>query len=159
MRVGKFVEHFKLASELYDATATVRFNAGDQILQYLAVLRQLGYAFYLTFDTLTVLDALGARKSATAKRLQMQAYKAWLIGLVASALAGILSTYRFMRQAEIMAADEKVSKEDIQSLKKYAYLLMMRPELTNCQKTRGDKFTAHFGSMRSDHSIVRAWLC
>jgi len=34
MRVGKFVEHFKAAAELYDASAKIRANGGDQVLQY-----------------------------------------------------------------------------------------------------------------------------
>src|SRR5256885_357924 len=78
MRVGKFVEHFRAASELYDASAKLRANGGDQVLQYLQILRQLGYGSYLTLDMLTVLDAAGIRKSTSAKNLQQQAYKAWL---------------------------------------------------------------------------------
>ena len=61
MRIGKFVEHFKAASELYDA-ATKNRNSGDKVLQYLQTLRQLGYAGYMTFDMLTVLDAAGIQK-------------------------------------------------------------------------------------------------
>jgi hypothetical protein len=68
MRIGKFVEHFKTAAELYDASGKVRANGGDQVLQYLAVMRQLGYAFYMSFDMLTVMDAAGIKKSAAAKR-------------------------------------------------------------------------------------------
>lgn len=100
MRIGKFVEHFKAASELYDASGKVRADGGDQVLQYLAVMRQLGYAFYMSFDTLTVLDAAGIKKSAAAKRLQAQAYKAWLVGLLASTLSGIYSRYMLMRRAK-----------------------------------------------------------
>jgi peroxin-11B len=99
MRIGKFVEHFKAASELYDAAGKVRANGGDQILQYLAVLRQLGYGFYMSFDLLTVLDAAGIKKSAAAKRYQAQAYKAWLVGLLASALSGIYTNYTLMQRA------------------------------------------------------------
>jgi len=100
MRVGKFVEHFKAAAELYDASAKIRAAGGDQIAQYLQVLRQLGYAFYMTLDTLTVLDAAGIKKSASAKRRQQQAYKAWFVGLVASAIAGIYANYQLTQRAK-----------------------------------------------------------
>lgn len=105
MRIGKFVEHFKAASELYDASGKVYANGGDQLLQYLAIIRQLGYAFYMSYDMLTVLDAAGIRKSAAAKRLQVQAYKAWLVGLLASALSGVYSNYILAERAK--AIDEK----------------------------------------------------
>lgn len=100
MRVGKFVEHFKAASELFDASGKVRASGGDEILQYLAIVRQLGYAFYMSLDMLTVLDAAGIKKSAAAKRFQQQAYKAWLVGLLASVISGIYSNYRLMRRAQ-----------------------------------------------------------
>ena len=59
MRIGKFVEHFKAASELWDVSQK---QGGDRVLQYLQLLRQLGYAFYMSFDMLTVLDAAGIKK-------------------------------------------------------------------------------------------------
>lgn len=84
LRIGKFVEHFKAAAQLYDSK-----TAGeDPVLKYLGVGRQLGYAMYLTGDALTVLDATGVRKWEGAKRMQLQAYKAWLFGLVCNSLAG-----------------------------------------------------------------------
>jgi len=48
MRFGKFVEHFKAAAVAADAKAM------DPVLKYCAVGRQLGYAGYLTLDTITV---------------------------------------------------------------------------------------------------------
>jgi peroxin-11B len=113
MRIGKFVEHFKAASELYDASGKVRANGGDQILQYLAVMRQLGYAFYMSFDLLTVLDAAGIKKSAAAKRMQTQAYRAWLAGLVASTLSGIYTNYMLIRRAK--AINEKDGEGKIEA--------------------------------------------
>lgn len=115
LRIGKFVEHFKAASELYDASAKVRANGGDQILQYLQILRQLGYGFYLTCDMLTVLDAAGVKKSTGAKNLQQQAYKAWLVGLLASAMAGFYSNYQLMQRAKTI--DEKDGEGKVEGKK------------------------------------------
>ena len=115
MRIGKFVEHFKAASELYDASGKVRIDSGQQALQYLAIIRQLGYAFYLSFDLLTVLDAAGIKKSVAAKRWQAQAYKAWLVGLLASAFSGIYSNYMLMRRAK--AINEKNGEGKVEAKK------------------------------------------
>lgn len=87
MRIGKFVEHYKAAAQLYDA------KAEDPVLKYLGVGRQLGYALYLTLDALTVLDATGVRKWEGAKRLQAQAYRAWFLGLTCNALAGLYALW------------------------------------------------------------------
>ena len=115
LRVGKFVEHFKAASELYDARAKVRANGGDEVLQYLQVIRQIGYGFYLTFDMLTVPDAAGIKKSASAKKLQQHAYKAWLVGLIASAVAGIYANYRLTQKAKLI--DEKDGEGKVEAKK------------------------------------------
>jgi len=115
MRIGKFVEHFKAASELYDSSAKIRANGGDQVLQYLQIIRQLGYGLYLTCDTLTVLDAAGIKKSPNAKKLQQQAYKAWFVGLLASAVAGIYSNYQLMQRAK--SIDEKDGEGKVESKK------------------------------------------
>lgn len=120
MRIGKFVEHFKAASELYDSRGKVRANGGDQILQYLGVARQLGYAFYMSFDVLTVLDAAGIKKSAAAKRFQAQAYRAWLVGLLASTLAGIYSHYRLTQRAQAINEKDGEGKVEAKKLEKYA---------------------------------------
>jgi len=113
MRIGKFVEHFRLASELYDASAKIRANGGDQVVQYLQILRQLGYGLYLTFDSLTVLDAAGIKKSPNAKNLQQQAYKAWFVGLLASAVAGVYANYQLMQRAKTI--DEKDGEGKVES--------------------------------------------
>jgi peroxin-11B len=118
MRIGKFVEHFKAASELYDASGKVRANGSDQILQYLAVLRQLGYAFYMSFDMLTVLDAAGIKKSAAAKRLQAQAYRAWLFGLVASAISGLYSNYMLMQRAKAIKEKDGEGKLEAKKIER-----------------------------------------
>jgi peroxin-11B len=147
MRVGKFVEHFKAASELYDASARVRANGGDQVVQYLQILRQLGYGLYMTFDMLTVLDAAGIKKSARAKNLQQHAYKAWFVGLLASAIAGLYSNYQLMQRAKTI--DEKDGEGKVEGKKIERYDTCFRRwdidlGLTQLQAKSNHKHSAHF---------------
>jgi peroxin-11B len=78
----------------------------DPVIKYCAVGRQLGYAGYLTLDTFTFLDAAGIRKSPAAKRLQQEAYRCWMIGLLFSAVSGAYSLYTLRQQ------QAKVDKKD-----------------------------------------------
>ena len=66
LRAGKFVEHIRAASELYDAS--VKSGNGDKVTQYLQLLRQIGYGGYMFFDMLTIPDALGVKKFESAKK-------------------------------------------------------------------------------------------
>lgn len=147
MRIGKFVEHFKAASELYDASGKVRANGGDQFLQYLAILRQLGYAFYMSFDMLTVLDAAGVKKSVAAKRLQAQAYRAWLAGLVASTLSGVYASYTLTRRARAISEKNGEERVEAKKIEKYGFREMMDAWLTSLQTESYDQHAAGFGFM------------
>ncbi|OAL32902.1 hypothetical protein AYO20_07693 [Fonsecaea nubica] len=113
LRAGKFVEHIRAASELYDAA--VKSGNGDKIVQYLQVLRQIGYGGYLFFDMTTLLDAMGVKKDARAKSVQITAYKFWLTGLIASALAGVYNTYKLRERAR--AVDEKDAEAKLEKVK------------------------------------------
>ncbi|EXJ89379.1 hypothetical protein A1O3_02446 [Capronia epimyces CBS 606.96] len=113
LRVGKFVEHLRAASEIYDAA--VKSGNGDKITQYLQTLRQIGYAGYLFLDTLTVLDAIGVKKHPKAKSIQTSAYRFWLTGLVASALAGFYNTYKLRQRAKTV--DEKDAEAKVEKVK------------------------------------------
>lgn len=98
LRVGKNVEHLKAAAVAADAKA----GAVDPFLKYAAVGRQLGYAGYLTLDAATVLDALGVRKSASAKKYQKEAFRFWAAGLVCSVLAQVYTLYQLkQREARV----------------------------------------------------------
>jgi len=119
IRVGKFVEHIRAASELYDAA--MKNGSGDKIVQYLQTLRQIGYAGYLLFDTMTVLDAMGVKKSPTLKRVQANAYRFWFTGLVASALAGIYSLYQIRQRT--LYIDEKDAEGKMEKVKIAKYVL------------------------------------
>lgn len=113
MRLGKFVEHFRAASELYDAA--VKSGSGDKIVQYLQVLRQIGYAGYMVFDNMTIIDAMGVKKYESTKRIQANAYRFWLTGLVASALAGIYSNYALRQRTTQI--DEKDAEGKMEKVK------------------------------------------
>jgi len=92
MRFGKNVEHFKAAAIAADSKNL------DPVVKYCAVGRQLGYAGYLTFDAVTYLDAAGIRKSPATQRLQREAYRCWMIGLLFSAMSGTYSLYQLRLQ-------------------------------------------------------------
>jgi len=113
MRVGKFVEHLRAASEIYDAAT--KSGSADKITQYLQILRQLGYSGYLFFDTLTLLDAMGVKKDPKAKSVQTTAFRFWFTGLVASALSGIYNHYKLRERAK--AVDEKDAEAKVESVK------------------------------------------
>jgi len=94
LRVGKFVEHLKAAAVASDKKDL------DPVLRNLAVSRQIGYAGYLTLDTLCVLDSTGIRKWDGAKRLSKEAARFWMMGLASSIVSGVYKLYglRLRRQ-------------------------------------------------------------
>ncbi|RFU29925.1 hypothetical protein B7463_g6411, partial [Scytalidium lignicola] len=100
LRVGKNVEHFKSAAVAADSKSL------DPFVKYCTVGRQLGYAGYLTLDMATYLDAAGIRPNAAAKRLQREAYRFWMMGLVFSAVSGSYSLYSLRQQ------EAKIDKKD-----------------------------------------------
>ncbi|KAG9561294.1 peroxisomal biogenesis factor 11, partial [Aureobasidium melanogenum] len=111
MRIGKFVEHFRAAANAYDAKTL------DPVIRFCTTGRQLGYGAYMLTDTLTYLDASGVRPSATAKRMQVQAYKAWMTGLCFSVLNGVYTIYK-SRSEEAAQTDKAVAAEKTVEVKK-----------------------------------------
>lgn len=78
----------------------------DEFLRYCAVGRQLGYAIYLTLDIATYVDAAGIWKLESAKRLQKEAYRAWFVGLMFNAIAGVYTLWGLrQREQEVDKAD------------------------------------------------------
>lgn len=81
--------------------------------------RQLGYAGYLTLDAATVVDAAGIRRFEGAKRLQREAYRCWMVGLVFSAVSGAYGLYQLRQQqgkiektdGEGVVASKRIEKE------------------------------------------------
>lgn len=81
-------------------------KAPDEVLRYCAVGRQLGYATYLTLDMATYIDSAGIWKLESAKRLQKEAYRAWFVGLLFNAVAGMYRLWGLrQREQEVDKAD------------------------------------------------------
>jgi peroxin-11B len=115
LRVGKNLEHVKAAAQAADAKTVEPF------LRYAAVGRQLGYAGYLSFDSLTVGDALGVHKLKSAKTLQQHAYRFWAMGLVFSISAQLYTLFRLrQREAQIDRKDGEGVVESKRILKERA---------------------------------------
>ncbi|KAH9810747.1 peroxisomal membrane protein PMP30B-like [Teratosphaeria destructans] len=123
MRIGKNLEHFKAAAVAADSKNL------DPTLKYLAVGRQLGYAFYLTFDALTYLDAAGIKKWEGAARLQREAYKAWLAGLLCNVAAGVYTLYNLQlsvkKQTDSQDAEKAVEVKKLQKERAAAQLQLL----------------------------------
>lgn len=128
MRVGKFVEHIRAAAELYDASLKTSGGeeGGDKVLQGLQVVRQLGYAGYLSMDALTVLDAMGVRKSDSAKKWQAQAYQFWALGLLASVLSGGWATWKLRVKSRGLDEKEAEGKVKGKVIERYVCLLVWK---------------------------------
>lgn len=157
MRLGKFVEHFKAAAVAADSKST------DPILKFLAVGRQLGYAFYLSFDALTYVDAAGIRKFEGAARLQKEAYRAWLVGLLCNVAAGVYALYNLQVAAKKQTDSADAEKAvEMKKLEKCAGitcgLSSMFADLPLQGPTR-DSVAAHLRPMRLHRPEQRAWLC
>lgn len=123
MRIGKFVEHFRAAANAYDAKTL------DPVIRFCTTGRQLGYGAYMLTDTLTYLDASGVRPSAMAKRMQVQAYKAWMTGLCFSVLNGVYTIYK-SRSEEAAQTDKAVAAEktvEVKKLQRYVLNLNVSP--------------------------------
>lgn len=110
------MEHIKAAAVALDS------KNPDPVLKYCAVGRQLGYAGYLTFDALTFLDAAGIRKSPRTKRLQQEAYRFWMFGLLFSAISGVYSLYSLRRQAAKIDKKDGEGAVATKKIEKYACL-------------------------------------
>lgn len=117
LRIGKFAEHLKAAAVAADNKSPV-----DPVLRYLAVGRQLGYAGYLTLDTITVIDVIGFRKLAAAKRLQDTAYRSWLAGLICSAIASVYSLWRLREKERTLDRTEGEGVVEAKKLEKFVHL-------------------------------------
>lgn len=115
--MGKFIEHFKAAALAADSKSM------DPVLKYLAVGRQLGYAGYTLMDNLTYLDFAGVRKFESAKRMQREAYKAWVAGLVCNVAAGLYTLYNMQSEAKKNDASADAEKTvQRKTLEKYEIL-------------------------------------
>lgn len=97
----------------------------DPIIKYCAVGRQLGYAGYLSLDALTFLDAANIRKSPNTKRLQQEAYRCWMIGLLFSAVSGAYSLYNLRQQQARIDKKDGEGAIATKRIEKYAFHLLL----------------------------------
>lgn len=144
MRLTKFIEHFKAAALASDA------KTSDPIVKYLAVGRQLGYAFYLLLDNLTYPDAAGIRKFSAAARLQKEAYRAWAVGLACNVAAGVYALYNLRiaaqkqegsadaeKAVEVKRLDKYVLRESLHELDRFANIVFAgREALPSCSSSQ-----------------------
>lgn len=120
-RLGKFVEHFKAAAVAADSKSM------DPVLKYLAVGRQLGYAFYLALDAATYFDQTGIYKLQSGARLQKEAYRAWFTGLACNIAAGVYTLYNLQQIAkqQQQAGGDAEKKVEQKTLEKYVKLALI----------------------------------
>ena len=97
----------------------------DPVIKYCAVGRQLGYAGYLSLDALTFLDAANIRKSPNTKRLQQEAYRCWMIGLLFSAVSGAYSLYNLRQQQARIDKKDGEGAIATKRIEKYAFRLLL----------------------------------
>jgi len=114
LRIGKFLEHLKAAAIAADNKAPI-----DPVLRYLAIGRQLGYAGYLTLDTIGVVDAMGIKKLSYAKKLQDNAYRCWMAGLIFSAVSGVYSLWRLQEKEKKVDRKEGEGVVEAKKIEKY----------------------------------------
>ncbi|KAK5688737.1 Peroxisomal membrane protein PMP27 [Elasticomyces elasticus] len=112
MRLGKFVEHFKAAAVASDAKS----GTIDPVVKYLAVGRQLGYAFYMMLDNLAYFDQCGIKKFEGAARMQREASRAWLVGLSCNIVAGTYQLYN-LRVAARKQRDSQDAEKAVEAKK------------------------------------------
>jgi len=103
-RIAKNIEHLRAAAIAYDSAG------GDHVLKYTAVLRQLGYAGYLTLDTGTYLDTIGAVQLSNPKATQEAAYKYWAFGIASSIVSGVYSFYQLHAKSTSINPSEGAEK-------------------------------------------------
>ena len=125
MRIGKFAEHLKAAAIAADNKAPV-----DPVLRYLAIGRQLGYAGYLTFDSIGAIDTIGIRKLSYAAKLQENAYRCWMAGLVFSAISGLYSLWRLQEKEKTVDRKEGEGVVEAKKIEKYVPLFFLLPCLS-----------------------------
>jgi peroxin-11B len=114
LRIGKNVEHLRAAAQASDDKTL------DPIIKYATVGRQLGYAGYLTMDLATVLDAMGVRRSESAKKFQREAYRFWAMGLLCSVVKETYTQY-VLNQREA-----RVDKKEPEGIVNYKRILLER---------------------------------
>ncbi|KAI5956972.1 PEX11 [Candida jiufengensis] len=113
MRFFKPVPHLQAAAKAYDNKLM------DPILQITTIVRNLGYAGYLTVDALVFAKLLGLVSSKKWPNLSTYASRFWLIGLVAGLINSLRIIYS-LSNYEQSTTDEK-STVDIKAINNKLY--------------------------------------
>lgn len=129
LRLGKNIEHLKAAATASDTKGL------DAVSKYTTVGRQLGYAGYLTFDALTVLDATGIRKWEGAKRMQQEAYRFWALGLICSVVNQAHTLWRLQQR------EARVDRKDGEGVVESKRITMYGP--VTCYEFTGEMLTIY----------------
>lgn len=120
------------------------------MIKYCAVGRQLGYAGYLSLDAITFLDAANIRKSPNTKRLQQEAYRCWMIGLLFSAVSGAYSLYSLRQQQARIDKKDGEGAIATKRIEKYVFSCVERSTANELiQGARGYQSPIYLRSLRS----------
>lgn len=98
-------------------------NPADPLIKYLTIGRQLGYAGYLVIDNLTVLDLLGVVKLNNVKSYSEKAARAWMSGLICSAVAGVYTLWKLNESAKAVNKKEGEGVVEAKKIEKYVSYL------------------------------------
>ncbi|CAG8549711.1 3173_t:CDS:2 [Funneliformis mosseae] len=113
MRFGKPIEHLQ--------HATKALNEVEEFAKFTTIGRQLGYAIYLFWDTFVWVHNAGVYKFQQIKRINENANRFWLIGLVFSVIHGLYKLhkngyqYNFMRRASKSRFAESSEQPNVKS--------------------------------------------
>ncbi|CAG8612115.1 13848_t:CDS:2 [Acaulospora morrowiae] len=102
MRLGKFIEHLQNASKA--------FNDTDGFSKATTVGRQLSYSVYLFLDTFSWIHASGVYKFNQIKKINENAYRFWLFGIVFSLIHGV---YKLNQNRHRRNYYERINKSKI----------------------------------------------
>ena len=72
------------------------------------------------------MDASGIRKFESAKRLQREAYRAWMVGLMCSAISGFYTLWRLKERERRVDRKEGEGVVEGNKIVRYAVLLSLR---------------------------------
>lgn len=158
LRIGKFVEHLRAAGVATNSTAL------DPVLRFCSVGRQLGYAGYLFSDMLTYPDAAGIRKWESAKRIQREAYRFWMAGLLCSIASGGYTLYRMRvegKKAEVVQGTDAEKSLEGKRMVRYVHQTCATSKMRadRIQGPEPSPIAAPVGPVRSDRAIERTRIC
>ena len=102
MRFFKPVNHLQLASKAFDNKLM------DPILQFTTIVRNLGYAGYLTIDAIVFFKLLGIIDKKKYPNLGKYASRFWLLGLI----AGLINSLRIIYSLNSYENDQKNTQDE-----------------------------------------------